>query len=103
MRARTGETPVVLDSEDVLKDRAACSNGSAGGSASPSTSGCCTGRRDAGETDGIWAEYSFNAVERSTGFEPWSPRPRQVAPELEPLLAECLPYYEELAGHRLRA
>ena len=54
-------------------------------------------------TDGIWAKYWYDAVERSTGFEPWSPRPRQVAPELEPLLAECLPYYEELAAHRLRA
>ena len=57
------------------------------------------GRRD---TDGVWAKYWYDAVERSTGFEPYAPRPREVAPELEPLLAECLPYYEELAAHRLR-
>jgi len=54
-------------------------------------------------TDGIWAKDWYDAVERSTGFEPWAPRPRHVSPDLEPLLAECLPCYEELAAHRLRA
>ena len=47
--------------------------------------------------------YWYDAVEQSTGFEPYAPRPRTVAPELEPLLAECLPYYDELAAYRLRA
>ncbi|HXI19785.1 MAG TPA: hypothetical protein VNH46_01790, partial [Gemmatimonadales bacterium] len=52
-------------------------------------------------TDGIWARYWYDAVERSTGFEPWRPRPRTVAPELAPLLEQCQPLYQELARHRL--
>ena len=54
-------------------------------------------------TDGIWAKYWYDQVERSTGFEPWAPRPRPAAPELEPLLEQCLPYYEALDAQRLRA
>jgi hypothetical protein len=40
-------------------------------------------------------------VERSTGFEPYRERSREVPPALEPLLEECLPYYEELRGFRV--
>ena len=103
VQARTGETPVVLDSEDVLKDPRGvlerfCAR--VGVAFDERMLHWPPGRRP---TDGIWAKYWYDAVERSTGFEPWAPRPRQVAPELEPLLAECLPYYEELAAHRLRA
>ena len=59
---------------------------------------CCTGRRAAGRP---------TASGPSTGTTRWSARPASsrsrrgrasVAPELEPLLAECLPYYDELAA-----
>jgi hypothetical protein len=53
------------------------------------------------ETDGVWSKYWYDAVERSTGFEPYQPRSREVPKPLEPLLAECLPHYEELARYRL--
>ena len=51
-------------------------------------------------TDGIWAKYWYDAVEKSTGFEPDRPRDRRVAAALQPLLAECLPLYEELRSGR---
>ncbi len=103
VRRRTGKTPPVLDTEDVLKDpRGVLERFCTQIGVTFDERMLCwpAGRRP---TDGVWAKHWYDAVERSTGFEPWAPRPRQVAPELEPLLAECLPYYDELAEHRLRA
>ena len=54
-------------------------------------------------TDGVWAPYWYDAVWRSTGFSPYRPPGRgDLPPELEGLAAECEPFYEELAAHRMR-
>jgi len=50
-------------------------------------------------SDGVWAPYWYDSVRRSTGFVPSVPGsapPPDLDPALEPLLAECLPYYERL-------
>jgi hypothetical protein len=50
-------------------------------------------------SDGVWAPYWYDSVRRSTGFapaRPGSPPPPVLDPALEPLLDECLPYYEKL-------
>ena len=54
-------------------------------------------------TDGVWAPYWYDTVWRSTGFGPYrEPASADLPPELEPLAAQCQPFYEELAAHRLR-
>jgi hypothetical protein len=54
-------------------------------------------------TDGVWAKYWYDSVWRSTGFGPYRPPVDDGLPaELEPLAAQCQPYYEELAARRLR-
>jgi hypothetical protein len=54
-------------------------------------------------TDGAWARYWYNGVWRSTGFSPYTEvTPGELAPDLVPLAAQCQPFYEELAAHRLR-
>ena len=54
-------------------------------------------------TDGVWAPYWYEGVWRSTGFGPYRPPADDaLPPELAGLAAECQPFYEELAGHRLR-
>jgi hypothetical protein len=55
-------------------------------------------------TDGVWAPYWYESVWRSTGFGPYRPgQAGAVLPEeLEPLAAECQPFYNELAARRLR-
>lgn len=103
VRALTGRTPPVLDTEDVLRDpqgilRRFCA--AAGVPFSERMLSWPAGRRT---TDGIWAKHWYDAVEKSTGFEPYTPRSRSVSPDLAPLLAECLPLYEALRAHRLTA
>lgn len=54
-------------------------------------------------TDGVWARYWYDSVWRSTGFGPYREQAAvALPPELEPLAAECEPYYRQLAAHRLR-
>jgi hypothetical protein len=54
-------------------------------------------------TDGVWARYWYDRVWRSTGFAQRAQSVDVDLPaELEPLAAECQPYYDELAAHRLR-
>jgi len=98
---RTGGTPPVLDSEDILKNPGGMLARLCELVGVPYTDRMLTwppGRR---ATDGVWAKYWYDAVERSTGFEPYRARSRAVPPALEPLLGECLPYYEELRRYRL--
>jgi hypothetical protein len=56
------------------------------------------GRR---ETDGVWAKYWYASVERSTGFERYEPREREVPGDYRGLLAECEGLYRELHRHRI--
>ena len=48
--------------------------------------------------DGAWAPYWYASVHRSTGFQPYQPKTEPFPDHLRPLLAECQPYYEELAA-----
>jgi Sulfotransferase domain len=103
VREQTGLAPPVLDAEDVLMDpegvlRRFCEW--LGVEFSARMLRWPAGPRD---SDGIWGKYWYEAVWRSTGFEPYRPRPRGVAPELAHLLEECLPLYQRLREHRLLA
>jgi Sulfotransferase domain len=54
------------------------------------------------DSDGVWAPHWYDAVVRSTGFEPW--RPREVSlDEHDAAVAEaCRPAYERLHALRVR-
>jgi len=53
--------------------------------------------------DGIWAKYWYEAVHRSTGFQPYRQKEEPMPARLEPLLAECLPHYQRLVAHVISA
>jgi hypothetical protein len=53
------------------------------------------------ESDGIWAPYWYDAVWRSTGFEPWRPRSPQLSGHALAVADACRPAYEQLRAHRL--
>jgi hypothetical protein len=53
------------------------------------------------ESDGVWAPYWYDAVLRSTRFEPYRPRRVELTPEGESVVAATRPAYERLYGARL--
>ena len=52
-------------------------------------------------TDGVWARYWYDAVLRSTSFEPYRPRNDPVPEHLTGLLAQAEALYRRLHEHRL--
>ena len=52
-------------------------------------------------SDGVWAPYWYDAVLRSTGFEPYVPRHVELTAEGEAVVAETRPAYQRLADVRL--
>jgi hypothetical protein len=56
------------------------------------------------DTDGVWAPHWYGSVWRSTGFvapDRSAPAPG-LDPALEPLLEQCLPYFEELSKNKIK-
>jgi hypothetical protein len=53
------------------------------------------------ESDGVWAPYWYDTVQRSTGFEPYRPRRVELTPEGEEVVAATRPGYERLYDARL--
>jgi hypothetical protein len=99
---RLGRAPPVVLSSDVLRDPQAmltklCE--ALGIPFLPAMLSWAPGRRD---TDGVWAPHWYTAVDASTGFEPWTPRPVSMPASRQPLLAECRRWYEKLHRHRLQ-
>ncbi len=100
---QTGRVPPILDARDVLEDPRGVLNALCRAlriEFSESMLHWPAGKRS---TDGVWAPHWYAAVERSTGFEPYRPKPDPVPAELSALLAECERCYSVLHAQRLRA
>jgi hypothetical protein len=91
----------VVDSADLLRDPAGVLDrlcAALGIGFDPVMLAWPPGRRS---TDGVWAEHWYAAVEASTGFARYDPKPANVPAHLRALADEAQPYYDELAAHRL--
>ena len=53
--------------------------------------------------DGLWAKYWYHSVHQSTGFGTYVPKSAPFPKSLEPLLAECQPYYAQLSALAIQA
>jgi hypothetical protein len=53
-------------------------------------------------SDGVWAPYWYDAVQRSTGFEPWRPRSTDLSPHDAAVAETCRPAYDVLHAARVR-
>jgi hypothetical protein len=53
------------------------------------------------EEDGIWAKYWYHNVHKSSGFQKYEPKKEPFPEHLNPLLEECLPYYNKLMEYTI--
>ena len=53
--------------------------------------------------DGIWAPHWYHAIHKSTGFSPYKHKSAPFPNFLYPLLNECIPYYNYLYHHAIKA
>jgi hypothetical protein len=98
-----GHPPLVLDSADFLRDpeghlRQLCDL--VGVEFTEAMLHWPPGRRD---SDGVWGPYWYDAVWRSTGFEPYRPRQVELAGRAAEVAEEGRGLYERLAAQRWRA
>jgi hypothetical protein len=100
-RRRTGRTPPVLDSRDVLQDPRRLLGRLCDEVGVPFTEAMLSWEPGRRATDGVWAKHWYASVERSTGFEPYRPKPDPVPDALEGLLRACEELYASLYEHRL--
>lgn len=99
LQRQTGETPIVIDSRDVLMDPGStlakvCER--VGVAFDASMLAWEPGTR---EEDGVWAPHWYASVYRSTGFAPYEPKYERVPKRLLGVLDECNALYEILSEH----
>ena len=102
VQTRTGVTPPVLDTEDVLRDprgvlQRFCAQ--VGVAFDERMLHWPAGRR---ETDGVWAKYWYDALLKSTTFQPYKPKNEPVPPHLQDLLHEAERIYAQLYDQRIQ-
>ncbi len=96
-----GETPVVIDSRELLLDPAGILEQVCDRIGIAFDDTMLSWKAGPRPEDGIWAPHWYDAVHRSTGFMPY--RAKSGFPDaLGPLLDECRPYYDQLYAHALR-
>ncbi len=100
--AGTGTTPVVVDSRELLIDPEAVLTGLCAALGLDFDDAMLSWPAGPRPEDGVWAPHWYHAVHRSTGFAPYVPK-RDFPDHLEGLLEQCLPWYEKLFAHALRA
>jgi sulfotransferase family protein len=102
VRERTETVPAVVDADDVLKNpkqilELLCDK--IGVEFDKAMLSWPPGLR---ETDGIWAKYWYDAVVKSTSFEPYKPREGDVPDSLHEIFRRCRDCYAQLHEHRLK-
>jgi hypothetical protein len=102
LRSR-GQSPVVLDSTELLKDPPAVLGELCRRIGIPFDPRMLSWEAGPRPEDGVWAPHWYASVHRSTGFVPWVKKAEPFPDRLLPLLDECLPFYEELAREAIKA
>ena len=102
LRAR-GQNPPILDSTETLKNPRAVLTKLCAHIGIPFDEAMLSWPAGARPEDGSWAPYWYASVHQSTGFLPHTAKKTPIPEQLRPLLAQCQPYYEELAAQAIRA
>lgn len=102
VRKRLGTDPPIIDARDVLEHPREMLQALCQRLGVPFDEAMLSWEPGPRPTDGVWAKYWYANVERSTTFQPYTPKLEPVPVELRGLEEQCFPFYEELYAHRIR-
>src|ERR1700736_6957737 len=102
VRARMNSVPPVVDAKDVLENPERMLRLLCDAISGEFDKAMLSGPPGLRETDGIWAKHWYDAVARSTSFEPYQPRAGDVPKSLREVYEGCRECYEKLCAHRLK-
>jgi Sulfotransferase domain len=101
VRRRTGRVPPVVDARDVLANPARLLRLLCAALDVEFTEAMLSWPPGPRATDGVWAKYWYDAVLKTTTFQPYQPKNDPVPPALAGLLDEAEAIYQQLHEHRL--
>src|SRR5690606_40516862 len=99
---QNGKTPIVIDSDELLKNPATYLMKLCKPLNIPYTSKMLSWRKGGIPEDGIWAKHWYANVHNSESFGLQKSDIQEFPEHLEPLLKEALPYYETLKNNILK-
>lgn len=97
-----GQRPAILDSRELLLDPGIVLRKMCAHLEIPYTDDMLSWPAGPRPEDGIWAPHWYHALHKSTGFSSYVEK-EGFPEQLEPLLAECKPWYDKLFEHAIRA
>lgn len=97
----TGQTPVVVEAEDILRQPEAMLKKLCHALNIPWDQKMLTWQKGRRPEDGVWAAHWYASVEATTGFAPYEEREIGLKPELAGLMAEQMPYFDALRAHKI--
>jgi hypothetical protein len=98
-----GQKPVVLDSEETLKNPRGVLEKLCSEIGIPFDEAMLSWPTGSRLEDGIWAQYWYTSVHSSTGFQKYKSKTETFPEHLNSLLEECMPYYEVLVREAIKA
>ncbi len=101
VRQRTGRVPPVVDARDVLQDPPRLLRLLCAALDVDFTEAMLSWPPGPRATDGVWAKYWYDAVLKSTSFQPYQPKDPIIPPHLAGLLDQAEAVYRQLYEHRL--
>ena len=103
VRQNTGRVPPVIDARDLLANPRVLLQGLCDTLQIPFSDRMLQWPAGPRATDGIWARHWYDAVWKSTGFQPFHEQAGNFPAHLEPLYQRCMEPYAALHAHRLLA
>ena len=97
-----GDTPIILDAEDVLAKPEGILLALCGRLNIAFYKEMLSWPAGGRESDGIWGKHWYDRVEMSTSFQPISKKNNILPPDMQGLYNDCMEYYQQLYQHRMK-